>query len=187
MTASDAATAELTLPDRGILASSAYAKYLDCFSGEDRIFVSTFAPQTLTFRQRQYYSRGQAFQIEWQDYGQPLPPWFDSLMQGFVDLLTLPENWDSYGAAPIVPTIINEALSLMNGLLGPTSPAPRVVPLSSGGLQLEWHRKGMDLEIIFDRDEAPFFYLRNRVSGEESEHALPQDRELLRSTIGALE
>ncbi len=182
-----AATAELTLRDRGILASSAYAAYLDHFSGEGRIFVSTFGPPTLTPRQRQYYSRGQAYQIEWQDNGQPLPPWFDPLMQGFVDLFTLPENWDSYGAPPIIPRIINQALNLMNGLLGTASPAPRVVPLSSGGLQLEWHRNGIDLEVVFDQDEQPFFYIRNRSNGEESEHPLPQDRELLRSIISTLE
>ena len=78
-------------------------------------------------------------------------------------------------------------MNLINGLLGPTSPAPRVVPLSSGGLQLEWHRQGIDLEVVFDRDEQPFFYYRNRVNGDESEHALPQDSALLRSIIGNLE
>jgi hypothetical protein len=185
--ASSAAAAELTLQDRGILASSAYAAYLDQFSGGGRILVSTFEPPVLTPRQRQYYSRGRAYQIEWQDYGQPLPLWFDPLMQGLVDLLTLPENWDSYGAPPIVPKIINDAMSLMNGVLGPSSPAPRVVPLSSGGLQLEWHRNGIDLEVVFDRDEQAFFYLRNRQNDDESEHSLPGERELLRSIIGAVE
>ena len=38
-------------------------------------------------RKRVYYSRGQAYTIEWQESGQPLPAWFDPLMQGLVDLL----------------------------------------------------------------------------------------------------
>jgi len=180
-------TAELTIQDRGILATSASAAYLDYFSGEDRVVLSTFQQPVLISRQRKYYSRGQMFQIEWQDYGQALPSWFDPLMQGFVDLRTLPPNWDSYGANTIDPKTVQDAMNLLNGLLGPTSPAPRVVPLSSGGLQLEWHRQGIDLEVVFDREEQPYFYVRNRLNGSESEHALPEDREPLRSIIGTLE
>jgi hypothetical protein len=179
--------AELTVEERGILATSASAAYLDYFSGEDRVFLSTFQQPVLVSRQRKYYSRGQTFQIEWQDYGQALPAWFDPLMQGFVDLRTLPQNWDSYGAGPIDPKVVQEAMNLMNGILWPTSPAPCVVPLSSGGLQLEWHRQGIDLEVVFDRDEQPSFYYRNRMSGDESEHALPHDSARLRSIIGDLE
>ncbi len=180
-------TAELTVQDRGSLATSASAAYLDYFSSGERLLVSVFQQPVLIRRQRKYYSRGQSYQVEWQDYGQPLPAWFDPLMQGFVDLFTLVHNWDSYGAGPIDPKVVHYAMNLINGLLGPTSPAPRVVPLSSGGLQLEWRRQGIDLEVVFDRDGQPFFYYRNRVSGDESEHTLPQDNALLRSIIGNLD
>ena len=102
----------------------------------------------------------------------PQPETGELLTQGFVDLLTLPSNWDSYGAGAIDPRIVQDAMGLINGLLGPTTPASRAVPLSSGGVQLEWRRQGVDLEIVFDRREQPFFYYRNRVSGDESEHVL---------------
>jgi hypothetical protein len=138
-------------------------------------------------RKRIYYSRGQAYTIEWQEFDQPLPAWFDPLMQGFVDLLTLPSDWNSYGAGPIDQDIVLDAMGYVNDLLGPASPAPRVAPLSSGGLQLEWHRKGIDLEVVFDRDGQPFFYCRNPVTGEDSEHELPEESALLRSIIGKLE
>src|SRR2546421_11604766 len=94
-------TAGLTVQDRGILSSSASAAYLDHFSKGDRLLVSAFQQPVLMRRTRKYYSRGQMYTIEWQDYGQPLPAWFDSLMQGFVDLLTLPPNWNSYAAGAI--------------------------------------------------------------------------------------
>jgi len=177
--------AELTLQERGILATSASAAYLDYFSRADRLLVSGFQP-FLIQRQRTYDSRGQAYTVVWQDYGQPLPSWFDPLMQGFVDLLTLAPNWNSYGAGKIVQKVVQEAMNFVAGLLGTSSPAPRIVPLSSGGLQIEWHRQGIDLEIVFDRDGQPFFYYRNRVSGEESEHTLPQESVLLKSVIGKL-
>jgi hypothetical protein len=108
-------------------------------------------------------------------------------MQGFVDLLTLPHNWDSYGGQRINPGVVQDAVNLINPLLEPTSPAPRVVPLSSGGLQLEWHRGGIDLEVVFDRDGQPFFDYRNRENGDESEHTLPENDALLRSIVAALD
>jgi hypothetical protein len=180
-------TAELTLQERGILSTSASAAYLDYYSKADRLLVSAFQEPVLMPRTRKYYSRGQAYTIEWQDYGQPLPGWFDPLMQGFVDLLTLPPNWDSYAAEAVDQKVVHGAMNTINGLLGPTSPAPRVVPLSNGGLQLEWHRQGVDLEVVFDRAEEPFFYYRNRVNGDESEHSLSENAGFLRSIITSLE
>lgn len=175
--------AELTIQERGILSTTASAAYLDYFSSSDRALVSVFQQPVLMLRTRNYYSRGQKYTIEWHDYGQPLPPWFDPLVQGFVDLLSLPPKWDSYSAVPIDPKLVHEAMGVANELLLPTSSAPRVVPLSSGGLQLEWHRQGVDLEVVFDRDGEYSFYYRNRVNGDESEHLLSEDIGMLRSVI----
>jgi hypothetical protein len=108
-------------------------------------------------------------------------------MQGFVDLLTLPHNWDSYGARTIDPYVVQAAMDSMNRLLGPESPAPRVVPLSNGGLQLEWHRKGIDLEITFEQGEPPIFYYRNRPNGEEGDFELAGQGQVLKDVLTALE
>lgn len=180
------ATDELTRPDRGMLATSSSTADLDNFSPAAWAPTAVARQQGPRKQMRPYYSRGQMRIIEWQDHGQPLPAWFDPLMQGLVDLLTLPPDWDSYGAGTIDPKLVDEALAFTHGILGPTSPAPRVVPLSSGGLQLEWHRKGIDLEVVFDRNEAPFFYFRDRSTGEEVEHPLPEKSQLLRSIIDKL-
>ena len=180
-------TPELTLAERGILASSASAAYLDHLSSGDCVLVGAFQQPVRFVRKRMYYSRHQAYTIEWQDFGQALPAWFDPVMQGFVDLLTLPPNWDSYHAGPIDPKLVHDAMNFINSLLAPTSPAPRVVPLSSGGLQLEWHRKGVDLEVVFDRGEQPFFFFQNRANGEEVEHHLPEDSRRLIAMITNLE
>lgn len=183
----DLETTEITLSERAILASAASAAYLDHFSRADRHLISEYQQPSRVDRERRYYSRGQEWIIKWQDYGQPLPNWFDPLMQGFVDLLTLPPNWDSYVAGPIDFTLVQEAMAQMNTLLIPSSPAPRVVPLSTGGLQIEWHRNDIDLEIAFERGENPSFYYRDRTTGEEAECTLPDDTNRLRSVIGRLE
>ncbi|MFN7923997.1 MAG: hypothetical protein U0Q16_28100 [Bryobacteraceae bacterium] len=113
-----------------------------------------------------------------------LPVWFDPLVQGFVDVLMLPPNWNSYQAKVIDPKIVADAMNFVVPILAPASPAPRVVPLSTGGLQLEWQRIG--LELVFDAGEPPFFSYKNPRNGEESEHSLPENTEFLQSLIGGL-
>lgn len=179
-------TAELTLPQRAILASSASAAYLDYFSSADRNWVPVFQQPAQTPRKRKYYSRDQAYVVEWQDFGQPTPRWFDPLVQGFVDVLTLPPDWNSYQAKTINPKTVDEAMNFIVAVLAPTSPAPRVIPMSSGGIQLEWHRSGIDLEVVFDVGDQPFFFYQNRGNGEESEHSLPENSALLKSLIAGL-
>jgi len=55
-------------------------------------------------------------------------------------------------------------------------PAPYVVPMSNGGIQIEWHRSGVDLEISFVPLEAPTFWCvdsdGNEYEGELEQHML---------------
>lgn len=53
-------------------------------------------------------------------------------------LRLLKSNWDSYGAASISPEAIATASQFLQ---------PDIVPTSQGGIQLEWHNFGIDLEI----------------------------------------
>jgi hypothetical protein len=62
-------------------------------------------------------------------------------------LSKLPENWDSYGARTVNPDLIEYGLSLLNELTTSGTPLPAMVPTSQGGIQFEWHCRGIDLEI----------------------------------------
>lgn len=77
------------------------------------------------------------------------PAWIATVAQHLGDVLALPPNWDSYGSrTPQVPAAL-EALNFLLRVMGPNTPLPAVVPLSDGGIQLEWHRRGLDVEAIF--------------------------------------
>jgi len=76
-------------------------------------------------------------------------PWVEPTVQSLKKLLDLPPDWDSYGGSPIDPTCVYAALILVSGILPDNAPAPSVVPTSRGGLQLEWHTRGVDLEVEF--------------------------------------
>lgn len=64
-------------------------------------------------------------------------------------LLKLEPGWDSYGGSPIDPKCVALALKFVSTILPNDTSAPAVVPTSQGGVQLEWHTGGVDLEIEF--------------------------------------
>jgi len=59
----------------------------------------------------------------------------------------LPVGWDSYGARAPDPSCVLAAWQLLAAVMRDDIPAPAVVPTVRGGVQLEWHRNGADLEI----------------------------------------
>jgi hypothetical protein len=67
--------------------------------------------------------------------------------QDIGELLTLPRDWDSYGGRAVDPACAWAAWQLLLLLMREDSPVPNLVPTSRGGVQIEWHAKGIDLEI----------------------------------------
>jgi hypothetical protein len=97
------------------------------------------------------------------------PSWMAPTTKALSGLLNLPENWDSYGAGKIQELIVVRVLRLLTQILGISSPPPSVVPLSDGGIQLEWHRKEQDLEISFPVNALPTYFFCDRRAGIEDE------------------
>ena len=98
-----------------------------------------------------------------------LPRWLEPALAGFSALLSLRENWDSYGGRKTSDELIVQALDVLTHIMELNSPVPSVVPLGDGGLQLEWHRKQQDLEIVFHLDAVPTFFYQNRRTQKERE------------------
>lgn len=67
-------------------------------------------------------------------------------------VLSLPENWDSYGSCPPTQDAANTAMDVLTRIDMDYFVAPRVVPISGGGLQLEWEigTRALELEILSD-------------------------------------
>ena len=73
-----------------------------------------------------------------------------ALAQEIEALGSLDKNWDSYGAPPIDPKIISAGVKFIYSLPGHLAQRPRVVPMSPGNFQLEWHRGRKILELEFE-------------------------------------
>jgi hypothetical protein len=79
-------------------------------------------------------------------HGEP-PAWLVRVLPVVGDVLSLPPNWDSYGAPRVAPACVAAALRWLVETLRDDTPTPSIVPTSRGGVQIEWHTRGIDMEI----------------------------------------
>jgi hypothetical protein len=75
------------------------------------------------------------------------PAWIAPTVDALSRLLSMPQDWDSYGAPQVDPACVASAIEIALTTMHDRTPSPAVVPTSSGGVQLEWHTRGIDLEI----------------------------------------
>jgi hypothetical protein len=87
------------------------------------------------------------------------PNFVDIVDKALSDLAQLPPNWDGYGAPVIDRTVIAAARKFVQSLPETLVCRPKVVPLSAGTLQLEWHNGPKVLELEFE-DPHTIHYLQ---------------------------
>lgn len=78
-------------------------------------------------------------------------PWRAAVDVRFAKLSTYEAGWDGYQGEPPRRTVIAFARSILNSVMRPTTPTPAIVPMVGGGLQLEWHVGGLDIELAIYR------------------------------------
>lgn len=96
-------------------------------------------------------------------------PWMEAVAARFAELLALRDDWNSHGACPISPANILAAGRFLATVMEPATPAPTVVPTAGGGVQLEWHRAGLDVEVLFGEEDPPLLYVAEVDSEREWE------------------
>lgn len=88
-------------------------------------------------------------------------------------LAALEPNWDGYGAPALNRGIIAAARQFVGRLASCITVQPLVVPISSGALQLEWHRGQKILELEIE-DATSIHYLKwDPATGLEEEDIFP--------------
>lgn len=103
---------------------------------------------------------------------QPAAIWLNDAIQQVSDLTALAPDWDSYGAKAVNADAAIDAVQLLLKIAYPEISAPSIVPLADGGLQLEWHRGGIDVEIVLSDDEPGIYIEDNNMEGETVEAPL---------------
>jgi hypothetical protein len=77
----------------------------------------------------------------------PERKWQIEVQSHLLKYVKMEKGWDSYGAPPVGWDTGMFALSILNDVMRTRTPIPQVVPSAAGGVQLEWHQKGIDLEL----------------------------------------
>ena len=95
------------------------------------------------------------------------PRWLSDTLNQLFQLATLQENWDTYGGRPIAIQAVAAGLNMLGRILAYDAPTPSVVPRSNGGVQFEWHRSGIDLEVSIDPDETVSASFEDPATGNE--------------------
>jgi hypothetical protein len=94
--------------------------------------------------------------------------WVGGVEKALGEFLALPANWDSYGARRIDPGAVQAGIQVLYKYVPSGSPPPHVVPTSRGGVQIEWHTQGIDLQIeVVSPDSLQIFYENSKEQAEE--------------------
>ncbi len=94
--------------------------------------------------------------------------WNTKLTTKLNELCSLRKGWDGYNARPPSYDVARFASLLLGKLCNPVlTPFPSIVPLANGGIQIEWHTGGIDLEIAIDRANIARLWAEDVNSREE--------------------
>ena len=109
--------------------------------------------------------------------------WILPLLQQLCELGSLPANWNSYGARPIRLEVATEVVAFLLNYLSPDDPLPSIVPTARGGILLEWHEGGIDLEVDIRSPSWIHVAFEDGENEEEFDHA---DFEIVEQKLNCL-
>ncbi len=107
-----------------------------------------------------------------------LPEWFVPSLRRCAPLLSLPCGWNSAGAPPIEARAIQLAMDALWSFMADKGSLPQWTPTRSGGVQLDWHENGIDLEIEFAPDAAEGYAVFSDVEDQMADWDGPVSRHL---------
>lgn len=96
-----------------------------------------------------------------------VPSWLPTTAQRLSTVMRLSDNWDSQGAPAVTPALLEPVVNVLSASASDGTPAPQVVPTIYGGLQLEWHVNGINLEIEFESQTEVVVVFEDHLTGEE--------------------
>jgi hypothetical protein len=125
---------------------------------------------------------------QWADLNHPLfyyDPGFKTFcFQKLAELGKLQAGWDADRAPAIDARILDAVRQFVASLPQHIATRPMVVPLTSGGVQLEWHRGRQVLELEFESPDTVHYLKWDPPTGVEEEELIPvSDRDTLANLI----
>jgi hypothetical protein len=116
---------------------------------------------------------------------QPAAEWIQSAIAKIEGLTTLAPGWDGYSGKMIDSTVAVQAVKFVIDHAYPTLPEPAIVPTAEGGIQIEWHRGGIDFEVAISDVESTVF-VEDTETGNIDERPADQANSIFGDVIGRL-
>ncbi len=85
------------------------------------------------------------------DSAEPLP-WLGSVVDRLNEVALLEAGWDGDNAMPPTQEAGLAAIRAVCEVMWRDTPVPAIVPMFDGGLQVEWHRRDLDIEMTVAPD-----------------------------------
>lgn len=101
-----------------------------------------------------------------------LPRLSDEIEATFAKLVSLPLGWDGYNGLPVRLEVAEYARRFVAAIGKYTLLAPDLVPLSDGGLQLEWFVGACEIEVTIAPDGTAHVYCECSRDGRREEFSL---------------
>lgn len=99
------------------------------------------------------------------------------------EVSNLPDGWDSYDSNQIDSQVIVNAREILEEIMDDDVPAPQIVPMYNGGIQIEWHTGSIDFEIHLTPSSKGSFFWEDLDHREEREGEIPTDLAELRDCL----
>jgi hypothetical protein len=97
-----------------------------------------------------------------------LPGWWSNIESAFKELLTWPDDWDSYGAAAPRREAVDAARDLLSAIVrGLELVEPHASPTRDGGVLLEWRRHEHELDLSVESSADVTFAYENLRTAEQ--------------------
>lgn len=111
------------------------------------------------------------------------PVWQAQVEQRIAELKLLKEGWDGAAAKPVDRHVAGYALELLESLCAWDTKPPAIVPMFNGGLQIEWHTNGVDVEISIARPYEAELFIEYLEDDQEIERPLQADDQELAAAL----
>ena len=138
---------------------------------EQDALVSTGPRFVTVTRQRRKPPANRRFRLVKAEPFHATPP-SREIEASITDLVNLPQGWDGYNGRPVLSEVAEHARRLMAAIGECTQLVPDIVPLSDGGLQLEWFVGAYEVEVVIATDGRAHVYFECTNDGRIREFSL---------------
>lgn len=104
------------------------------------------------------------------------PTWLEPTLSRLIEVADLDDDWDRRGSAEVRVDVLSFVLrSVLPEILPPNAPAPAIIPLGHGGVQLVWNSDQAEIEVEVIAPYQVVAYYFDRATGKEREEPLTND------------